>query len=446
MIDGFTPVNVDYNETPTTSNNRRWIAKLSTDAIDNGTVNLVIDHTASNTSTETYTTTTPKVNVGDWIFLFHSISGNKYAKITDVNYITKKITHTSITRTVSSGDTVQRYFIGSVTIIDGNNVEWDLALNTHWNTYIAGGVNNNAAGFTLVNNFESLIGFTETPFNPSSHKIMCRVYGDSSLPANVTIDTSNYGGTHSNAAGIIYQLILEAGIPAFFVDLNSFNTAITNSYDIGFSIPFTPTGDLPTYKEIINKIQQSCFFNIQSNDYNNFSAIGISSPGLLGTGIEIDDTDFYNVSYSHDYKDIYTHFNAVYNKQEVYADTDTDQGSPTKTLINFNAIYLHSKEFSPYTIDTLLYVEEQADDYVAKLSSILGDRRGKLTVSLPINYIEKQIGDDITISRDALPGEEYLFGSSKQKTFKIVGISKTLTGIILTLDDNRGIEENSGSW
>lgn len=447
IVDGLKPLNYDYGYPATTSNNRYWICKETCPVLsDNGHLDLIIDHTASNTATETYTTTTPKVNVGDWLKFTHSVGGDKYGKVTAVDYVLKKITHASISRTISSGDTIYRPSVASVKVEDSNGTVYDLELGAHWNEFLETGDLANGTGFQLVNNFEAAVGFSVSPFDPGSHKIFARVYGPSTLPTGITVNTSNYGGVHSNGASIIYELILDAGISQSFIDLTSFNSAISNSYDVGFAIPSTENGEIPTYKEIINKIQQSCFFNIQANDYNNFSCIGISTPGLLGAGVEVDDTDFYNVSYSHDYKDIYTHFNAAYNEQEVFADNDELQGSPKKSEVNYDAVYLHSKGYFPYTIDTLLYVEDQAEDYVAKLSSILGDRRGKLTVSLPINYIEKQIGDDITISRDALPGEEYLFGSSKQKTFKIVGISKTLTGIILTLDDNRGIEENSGSW
>mgnify|MGYP000923787948 CR=1 FL=1 len=448
MLDGFLPVNIDYDPTPSVTNNRIWVTNWGPGPGEEGTLNLVIDHTQANTSTVTYTTTTPQLNSGDWVRITHSASSDYSVKVIAVDYTNKYFTHSSITRTVTAGDTVDRYFVGAVTIIDQDNVKYELQPDVHYTT---GSIGLGNWGFTLADDFEAAIGFTNTPFDPSQHKLTCRIYG-TTQPVNYTVgggpvcSTTDYGGIISNAAEILYRIFLGAGLYGYEIDENSIQDAVSVAPDIGIAIPFTRDGQPPTFKEIITKIQQSTLWRVHNNNFNDYSSVGVSIPGKM-TLIDhvIDNIDFSGIQYEHDYNDLYSYTYVNYSILEEANDIAPIGLNFTAIGTSNNALYINfmSKVFE---MDSLLYVTTQAQALADKLATIVGYRVGKFTLNLPARFIDMQIGDNVTIKRESMPGFEVVAGLEQEVNAKIIEINKTISGVTLVLDDQLGIEESSGVW
>ena len=61
-------------------------------------------------------------------------------------------------------------------------------------------------------------------------------------------------------------------------------------------------------------------------------------------------------------------------------------------------------------------------------------------------FFDSQINDVIRISRDRQPGFSFSDGTDQNRDGVIVSAFKGLNEIEIELDDQKGIEDNSGSW
>lgn len=460
MVDNLEPVNIDYNASIATNTNRDFIAYE-----EEGTIaaeNLVIDHTASNTNTRTYFTTTPRLNINDAVWFVHAPGPGqtlKYAIVTDVNYASKYIEHIPISRTIASGDLCNRYAIGWIRVQDSDGVWYDLMPFRDF-LYANDGSTSTAGtwgGFILQDNFEANISFPET-FDPAKHKILCRVYGsrtidtlsDGSTPNGAVV---NEGGCAAQASTLLHYLLRKAGIPNDMIDVTSFSSLSTN-HALGVAIPANKSDAVaPTYKELIGQVLQSMMWKLCYVNVDNEMKIGVLETGPFAgaADYEIDDKDLRNFAFEHDYSDIYKRVQLTYWKKEYQGDgTNPYAGTPTGNLVaaaeSRTARDLHfSREL--FQLDILQYLPADAQVIADRYAIALGDRRAFYSVTLGTAYIDRDaLGTSYQVKRSQLPGFELDLDIERERQTAVIESTKSDLGVTLTLEDQKGIEDNSGDW
>jgi hypothetical protein len=238
VVDGFVPVNVDYTAEPTTSTNRDRVCIA--DETNLGSVSTTVLASPISTGTRTYLTSMTGFRVGDSIW---NQTANRYAMVTavGVNYVD----HTSWTA-ASSGDTIARSFVGSVTLVK-DGVKYDLLFGRDYTEYVD--ATNKVAGFSLVNNFEATFSIDPLqPFDP----IFCRVYGHKNT---TTLGGSPFGSNSTRTGNltslkVIFWETLKQVLTETSLDGATFS-AISITDQVGFAVPELSTSEFPTIKDLI---------------------------------------------------------------------------------------------------------------------------------------------------------------------------------------------------
>lgn len=459
MIENHVPVNIKYSQTIATNTNRDWLTHEGTGT--DGNHSLTVDSAAPNTATKTYFTTTPKFNVGDTIILVHN-SVSYYQAVETVDRLNKFITHQPIAgRVITASDTGTRYYIGRVFVQDTTTGNWwYLFAGKHYtlinkSTY---GNNPNWLGFRLKDNFEALVGFPET-FDPKKHKIVCRVYGTASLDTYYGVpDTvgmiSPDGGIASQAISLLYFLLLSAGIKKQDIDNDSFQFIEGNSYSnhsLGVAIPANVSDLTPlTVRELIGDVLESCLWRLGYIETSSGVKIGLTEVGpfLSAPDYTADEQDFLEFQYQADYSDIYGAVRARYKIQELTRDGGAGNNDAAFYVyqISHNGRDLHLSN-KIYSLNLLQYVDSEADEMVKRYAFILGERRGVYQIVLGSNFINKaQIGPTYSVLRKKLPGFEFDSEIDRQRQLNIVEVQKSASAVIIVLEDQKGIQDNSGEW
>ena len=459
VVDSFRPVNMAVGGVAT-YNNRSW-GCISVDSFSTDYIQFIVDHTKANTSTKTFTTTTPKVQFGDTV-TFPDNPGC-FAAVTNVDYVNNFFEHTSISRTVVAGDHVRRYFIGNVFIVDRVGNSYLLQVGVHYNTVNFGG---GIYGFTLVDNFEALAnvdsgsGLADTPFDPAQDKIVCRVYGTTNLgvysDSTDVLSVSKYGGVASRSASIIYALMVRAQIPARYIDKATWEIGGAESMSMGLAVPhaYSDSEETRTYKDVIADLLSSDLLNMNLiNSSDGAIKIGLSRIGPItgATDYEITDKDFNGLSFADETKDIY------YSVQVNTRQLDTDVGQTFSSffllLLSLDSIWVNNRTLTLYKTDakytsrSLHNAYAEGNIYVKRLAYILSQRRRLFTLDLPQSFIgESFVGKTFTIKRDLLPGFPYTYGAENEIKAVVVEAQKTIESVRLTLDDQKGIQDNLGVW
>lgn len=455
MKDGFRPVNIDYADSGSaaTNNNRVWVTHLKDG--DAGSISQVMDHAAANTNTRTYFVDEPQVNVGDWIRLNHA-SGVRYTEVEAVNRTLKYIEHEPLTRTVASGETIDRSFIGRVIVEDQNGQSWWLEPFVDFTEYQDTVDGIDILGFTMADNWENSQGFTDNGgvFDPAKHKVCVRVYGTKSpleFPdTNPVSEVVNQGGIAAAAVDILYRLIRDSGFSVNDIDQNSFENIAADSHALGIAIP--PAHDqisgFPTYKEMIGQVLDSMLWRlafVEGLEQVKLGVVGVG-PFVAAADYEADETQHAGLDFVQDYADIYWKVILQYfRRDEVQIGLD-DLAPLFATAENQVARDLHfsNKEWSG---EILQYDETQAEKIADRLSYALGDRRGLYKTVLDAGFISQaNLGASIALIRQQLPGFAYQYGVDRSRQLMVIEVQKSSRGVSITLEDQKGIQDNSGAW
>lgn len=451
-VDGFVPVNVGFNATPATNNNRNWAVSQG-DTNKATIVRNVVHPSANNTSTQTELDSADGLYPGDYVRFDNNAMADATVKILTVNYTTKIITHGSIgARTTAAGDTVTRPFIPVVYIIVGRerpNIQTLIYIRdfTVGTTPSGGGV----GGFDLVNNFEANFPgiFEDDIFKPGKDQIFCSVYGETDLPSpSITGLTVNQEwGNLANPIGILYKLIRELrGIRSGEIVLGDFITLVAaNNEKIGFAIPPSKEDKTyPTYKDLILKILQS--FHLRMF----FDGSGLRLKQLKPMIASVNSADSYDVianNYSVDYDDLYNIVNLSYRKQEIYHPiTGLAEGDFILRKENVYTETLHRVFGKEIDIATYIYETADANSIADHYSFYFGERRAKFDLDLPAKILSATVDDAITINLERLPGYDFARGTEQSRDYNIVEINKGTATVSVVLDDQKGVEDNAGSW
>lgn len=439
FVDGFRPVNIDYlQDSPTTSDNRKWICFA--DETNVGTVTTTVLASPSSTTTRTYLTSADGFQVGDQ---FRNENNAETLIITAVNKTGDHYIEHNAGTTASSGDDITRPFIANV-FLQREGVIYQ-AVYVRDYTLIEDATNK-VAGFEFTTAMESNNGGGQLQTNDV---VWCRVYGHTNQN---TLSASSFGsdsattGTLANPVVILYQLLKELGITESQMNTTSFSSLESSvSEEVGFAIPAMSTGDFPTYKKLIIDLCQSILMKIFIDDDIKWK-IALTAPvGASDKSVSDDEILDGTFKYRFSYKDIISLAIVEYAFREISAEGVA--GGIYKAIQSSSTLAqnLHGIERQK-TFKSLNYSSTDATTLADHIKYALGDRRGIATIRTKNRFFDTILDQVIEVSREQLPGNAYISGTERTRDFAAVKTAKSLKEITIDIDDQKGIEDNSGSW
>jgi len=453
ILERYKPINVDFDPVPATNNNRVWITHARDQGSDgsgtDGTLTYTIDTLGANSNTRTYFTTTPKVRIGDSMVIQRS-GVNKYVFISNINRASKYVDHDSTGGgSVSGGDTATRYFIGRIDLQDTIGNVYSLKGGRDY-TVLVDDVNN-VRGFTMIDNVES--GFLETPFDPSSWKISCTVYGrvggDSYGNADPVGTVVDNGGVSARSINAIFHLLSDSLFPVLSeLSTSQFQAVESDSYAIGLVIPSTRDAlTAPTYLEVLNQLLSSNMYKIAICQDSSALKLGITQVAPFpGSGdYSAGELNHRDLEFAHDYANVYSDVSLTYNRRDVrHSNEFSDRDTATATTPTGPNLHLIKKTF---TLDTLISSSLDAQELADRFAFLLGERRGFWTLSFELPYVDKSnIGATYRISRQHMPGFPYVENTQREQELIVSEVNKNSRSVSITLEDQKGVQDNSASW
>lgn len=442
VVDGFIPVNISYvRDNPTTSNNRTWAVRAE-GGLSNAVTRTVIASPAS-TNTRTYLDSASGIKVGDSVWLDKTT--DEYRTVTAVNFSgSNYIEHLALSSgAAAAGNTVKRGNLGSIDIIQ-NGKRYSAMYNRDWteSTHASGTLT-----FTFSTSLESNLSLPNT-LN-SADSIICRVYGKQN---NVTKNALAFGTNSTLYANLTNPVVIlwdilktYQGLSESVLDGSAFATALASIDDeIGFSIPNESRKNYPKIKEVLIDILSSVLLKLYQDFSQNWT-IKEYAP-ITTTTKEITEIEILrnSINYVFDHSDIYSDFVVRFGFKE-----NSEEGkasSQSVTAENLLAKYLHgiNKTFEHES----LHIDSSggAQTLCNRLSYVRGEREGTLTLATKNKYFDNVVGDNITVTLKKLPGNAFDGETEFSRNFQIAKIDKSLRSVKMVLTDQKGAQDNEGSW
>lgn len=442
----FLPVNIDFDGTTATNVNRDWVVSQGSLA-DAATVSELVDYlSVSNDATHTKVANAWKFfgngGFGDKVIITDN-GTPKYTTVVAVDYLTGIITHDSIgARTPIITDTVTRGFVSDIRIEVGLGAFNTLKFGRDWTE---ADFANGTRGFVLADNFEANFGgFT---FDPSTQMVQVAAYGDKTLPKKLD-GIADFGALSEKAGAVANPVvilwdILRNQIRGFRetvqLDEAAFEALVAEAeYVCGLAIPTTRGEDFPAWKDVVTGLLKTAIMRMHFKIDAGFSKLTLTqSAPTAGDGVDITEEEAQNIRFNFDYADTYSRFRVQMNGGELLL--PTYQSSESKV-----AKFLHQVEKN-YTLETLISHFLDLSTVLNRLNFILGERKGTASMLLPTKFIEQSIDDKVNLKTTRLPGFP-LSETINARAYKLQQHEKSSAGVRVILDDQKGIEDNAGSW
>lgn len=442
-VKGFKPVNVDYvAENPTTSDNRDWVVMNE----QTGIAEVVRTVQPSSTTTRTYLDFCEGLQVGDTVFLDRVSGSDEYKEITVVSYSPAYIEHSALASPMASGDSVKKGFVSSVTVIR-NDVSYQCLYGRDYTVNLAMAAG--CSGFSFTTSMEANVGLP-SPSLSTTDIVIATIYGRANdLQASMATFGANDYITNNlaNPVMVLYDLLkTRLGLGESKINLTQFATVRTSTatQGIGLVIPENGTSPMPSYKSLILKILETSLLRIFIDDNLKWTIAELSP---LTTPVrEIDSQEIYNNSfnYTFDYKETISDVIVEYAAQEYSPETKSKK-TYKATAMSEIAKYTHKID-KQKTFHSLHFRETDAQQSADRLSFALGDRIGTITFSTTKKFFPSIINNTVSIMREKLPDFVFISGTNRTVEASVVDITRGLNKITIRLEDQKGIEDNSGSW
>lgn len=440
VVEGFVPVNIDFEiDSPTTSDNRDWV--VLADETNLGTKTTTVSSSPSSTTTRTYIANTDGFRVGDQI---ENTTASEYAVVTAVNKIgSQYVDHTTWTA-ATSADTITRPFIGKINILRQGEL-YEPLYGRDWT--ILTDATNKVAGFSFETTMESNLSITGA-LQPSD-VVFCRVYGHTN---QTTLGGGSFGfnsveaGVLADPVVILFQLLKDLGLEEAVLNTSSFSSLrISITDEVGFAVPEKARQDFPSYKNLILQIAQTILLKIFLDNDLKWKISQLGPVGSADKDLEDDEILLNSFTYKFSYDDIISLAIVEYAQREI-SQNGSSQGASSKVQASSTvAKNLHNVE-KQKTFKSLHYSSSDASDLASRIRYALGDRRGVATLRAKNRLFDTLLDTVVDVSRDRMPGFSYTQDTLRERSFQVVKTSKSLTEITLELDDQKGIEDNSGDW
>jgi hypothetical protein len=442
LVEGHIPVNIDYVlQGATSSDNRNYVLHGGQSNI--GNAQAIVAASPASTTTRTYISTSGFL-VGDSVWLDRSVGSDEYKIVTAVDPLGLYIEHSALASPMSAGDLVKRSVAGNIVIYQ-NNVRYQPL---YGRDYLEASFSGNTTGFAFANAFETTLGMAT--LNPANDRIFCRVYGKKNA---VTINGNPVGANDSltgnmvNPISIAVDILKTAGILDSELDETALITlASTTTSAIGMALPDLGNRQFPIYRDIISDIMKSIlgrFFMTFDNKW----AITVLEP-ITTPDTTIDDNEIIRDSFKYklEHTDLLSDVFVEYGEQETQdSNSKTESTRSTVKATNSRATYLHQVK-KQQTFESLLFRESDAQTLAERLSYVFGERRGLISLSTKNRFFSTIVSDNIEISSLRMPGFEFDGVTQNARLASVIETQKGLRAIDITLDDLKGVNDNSLNW
>lgn len=447
-VQGFVPVNVSYvaeseGVTPTTSDNRTWCVMNETSGISD------ISRTVSGGSTTTQTNINfaEGITVGDLVWLDRASGTDNYVEVTNVSYSPAYIEHAAIPTPMTSGDLVKKSFVSKVEIVQDNVKYRAMFGRDYTSTFTLAG--STCSGFVFSSSLESNLSMPST-LSPND-SVFCTVYGRSN---DLTLGGPAFGANDletnniTNPVMIIYDLLKNRiGIPESRIngsDFTALRTA-TATEALGFAIPDSSSAGFKSYKNLIIEILQSSLFKIVLDNDNKWTLKQVAPLGAIEKTIDTGEIiGGYSIAFDH--KDILSDVLVEYAYREKSSDLAIQR--PTNQQVTATSDYAryHHKVEKQGSFTSLHFRTADAQALANRICFILGERSAAFSFNTGFRFYDSVINDAITVESDRIPGFTHINGTVRSRNAAIVSVTKSSKGVTIEAEDQKGIEDNSGSW
>lgn len=442
VVDGFIPVNIDYNATsPTTSDNRDWVVQA--EQSNKGTIQSTVPASPTSTTTRTYLASANGFRVGDTCRIDKTT--DESIIVTAVNKTgSHYIEHAALSSgAAASGDIVIRPFVGRIDI-DQDGTRYTAL---YVRDYVVGDFAENTTGFQFLSGLESNLGMSRT-LSPSDI-VSCRVYGQqASLTIGSTAVTNDAeAGVMANIVAVLYQLLVTyVGVPTSDINTTNFEAALSTITDaVGFAIPSKARSNFPKMKELIADLLSTGLIRLYLDSDLKWSVEAIGPLGADDYTVENDEILEGSLRYRFSYKDVLSEVNVEYGAREIGAIIGTQDTVTTLTGQSQVGAYLH-KQRKTQTFPSVHFKASEAQTLLDRLLYIFGDQRGELSITSKNRFLVLTLDGVLGLNREKLPGFSFVSGTTRSRSFKTLETARSLDQVQITLDDQKGIEDNSASW
>lgn len=442
VMEGVIGINYAYDETVSSSTNHLFALHSGTASVGS----LTKTAAALSTTTRTYLDSASGLQVGDnlWIDSTLGPSFDEYPVVTAVGFSPDYVDHQAITNAAQAGDTVLRSFVGSVSVImDGaayrlSGEEWSA-------------VSDGAKGILGVAIEQALLTTTPRMVGPQD-TVYVRFYGEK---ASETLGGNPFGsdsvttGTLTQGVVLLWKILRGAlGLSESELATSSF-TALAGSVtdQLGFQIPLRTGDDFPPLREVVSDILASLLLKLALDDSGKW-AVSQTGPLSSATKSLTDDEILASqFSYSFDYQEILSDVLVDFAPSEINSRSERAGDLFFKTARETSTVAkrLHGVTRQK-TFRSFHFKESEAEVLARRLSYYFGERRGTVRLKTKNRFFDTEIGDVTEVSRTRLPGFSFAQETERARDFTVSRTAKSLYEIELELDDQKGIEDNSGSW
>lgn len=451
IANGFQPVNVDFQEeSPATSDNRDFaVIKQPASAGDLNDLTATVD--SGSTATDTVLVSAQGITVGDSVFMNRVAGVDEYVIITAVDYGTNTIIHSALGGgAMTAGDTVERSFVAQIQIIQDDERFFPKFNRDYTTTFDVKGAGV-ASGFTFTTSMEANLSM---PRNLSpSDQIIVKVYGTKELPQEGGGDFGSLDSEKNvlvNPVARIYQFLRELNIPEAEINVTQFTSLEASVQEKVSTINVqNSTDSFRTYKDLILIYLKSSLLRLYLDEDGLWS---ISQLGPLGAAsLTLEDNDMAPVGtfrYEFNYDDIYSKITIIGDISELERAPLPDSApieQITKSAVSGLAEFFHSSS-KVFEQETGLMDDADFDRVLKRYKFALEDRRGQLTIGAKTRIFDTNIDDVVDIQRTKMPGFDFDSTIDRIKSFAVREKRRNLKSVTLVLDDQQGIEDNSGSW
>jgi hypothetical protein len=441
IVNGFVPVNIDYKaDDATSSDNRIWAVVGEGSTMYEKTA--TVPSSPSSTNTRTYVDSAQGFTIGDTVRIDKTTDESR--TILAVDYAANYIEHAALSSgAAANGNTVRRAPVGRIEIKAEDQTFLPQLVRDFDTSVDANGV----LLITFTTSAESNLSMTE--LIGVNANVCCRVYGkqrDVTLSGGSIGSNDASGGNLQNAAVILVDVLKRyAGVDETDLNIADFQALVTDAPDrIGFAIP-AQSGDKPTkIKQIVTDICSTTLASFYQDEDLKWATKRLGVIGSSDGEITDDEILDGSIEYEFDYSDMASDVVVKYASREV-SESGLSEGFKLKRSSNQNATYLH-KVKNTLEVDSLHYNDDDAQQLADRLVALYGERQGVLELQTKNRFFEFTIDQILRVSRPSLPGFEYDEETDRSIDFNARATTKGLRRVTLTVNDLKGVTDNSGEF